>query len=465
MTDTSAGRFTEGTTMGHVVRMTMTGALGITFVFLVDAMGLFWISIAGDKTQVAAIGFSFAIQFFSVSSGIGLMIAATALVSRAIGRREREEARRLAGSAMAMAFVVQALMAAVIITFRHEILALTGATGATAETAARYLAMTMPSLTLMVVGMVASGVLRAEGDGKRAMFVTLCSGTVSLFVDPMLILGLGLGIDGAAIGLNISRLVLMSAALFFATRVHNLVARPDLTTIRRHAWPFAVIALPAILTQMATPFGNYVLTSVLSQFGDDAVAGWAVVGRLTVVAFGGIFSLSGAIGGIFGQNFGAGQYDRLTTTYRDAMVFCAGYTLVVWLLLILSGAAVGRAFGLTPEGMQVLWAFTHIGAGAFLFNGIYFVSNAAFNTLGRPGRATWLTWLRDGLLTLPLALWMSSIAGAQGVIFAQALLAVLMGLVSGLWGWHYVANIGKAPPQIDLSVRRGWRDINRFRRR
>ena len=53
------GRFLTGSTMGHVVRMTMTGATGITFVFLVDATNLFWVSLLGDARLVAAIGFAF----------------------------------------------------------------------------------------------------------------------------------------------------------------------------------------------------------------------------------------------------------------------------------------------------------------------------------------------------------------------------------------------------------------------
>ena len=60
------GRFLTGSTMGHVIRMTLTGAIGITFVFIVDAANLFWISQLGDPTLVAAIGFAFAIQFLSV---------------------------------------------------------------------------------------------------------------------------------------------------------------------------------------------------------------------------------------------------------------------------------------------------------------------------------------------------------------------------------------------------------------
>lgn len=459
------GRFLTGSTMGHVIRMTMTGAAGITFVFLVDAMSLFWVALLGDARMVAAIGFAFAIQFFSVSSGIGLMIAATVLVSRAIGAGQRPRARQIAGSAMLISCVVQAAMAALVITFRYDILELSGARGETLELAARYLLFTLPSLVFMVIGMVGSGVLRAEGDGKRAMFITLTAGTVSVFVDPMLIYGLGLGLDGAAIGLNISRLVLLGMALFFTTRVYDLIERPSLQQALRDLKPFMAVAFPAILTQMATPFGNYVLTAVLSQFGDDAVAGWAVVGRLTVVAFGGIFSLSGAIGGIFGQNYGAGKLDRLASTYRDAMIFCVGYTLIVWAFLVIFGTSVGRAFGLTPDGQEVLYAFTHVGAGAFLFTGAFFVSNAAFNALGRPTRATILTWIRDGLLTWPVAVWFAAVAGSVGVIYAQAVLGVVMGLVSALWGWHFVRHIAEADVEVDLKTRRGWRDLNTFRRR
>jgi len=460
-----SGRFLSGSTMGHVVRMTMTGAAGITFVFLVDATNLFWVSLLGDARLVAAIGFAFAIQFFSVSSGIGLMIAATVLVSRAIGARQRDAARRLAGSAIVVACVVQAAMAAAVITFRYDLLQLAGARGETLDLAARYLLFTVPSLPLMVIGMVASGCLRAEGDGKRAMYVTLTSGGVSVFIDPLFILVLGLGLDGAALGLTVSRVVLMTTALIWATRVHDLIAVPSLRDTLADLRPYMMVAFPAILTQMATPFGNYVLTAVLAPFGDDAVAGWAVVGRLTVVAFGGIFSLSGAIGGIFGQNFGAGRYDRLITTYRDAMIFCFGYTLAVWGLLMLAGDAVGRAFGLTPGGAEVLHAFTHVGAGAFLLTGAFFVSNAAFNALGRPTRATVLTWIRDGALTWPVATWMAGIFGAVGVIYAQAVLGILIGVVSAFWGWHFVRNLDPARLEVEPAVRRGWLDPNSYRRR
>lgn len=438
-------RFVTGSTMGHVMRMTLTGAAGITFVFLVDLANLFWISQLGDSRLVAAIGYAFAIQFFSVSTGIGLMIAATVLVSTRIGKGQRQRARREASSAMLITVAFQALVAAMILALRHPLLELVGAEGETARLAARYLVWTVPSLVVMAVGLVGSAVLRAEGDGKRAMFVTLTSGGVSMAVDPFLIVYLGWGLDGAAIALILSRFILAGMALRFAIGTHNLMAMPRWRTIARVWRPYFAIALPAMLTQISTPFGNYLLTGVISGFGDDAVAAWAVVNRLTVVAFGGIFSLSGAIGGIYGQNFGAGHYDRLRQTFRDSLIFCVAYTLVAWALLAGSAGWMIGVFGLGPEGAAVYRAFAMVGALSFVLVGALFVSNATFNSLGKPLRSTLCNWTRDGLLILPAAWLGAAWFAAPGVVYAQALAGAFAGLLAALWSWYFLRGLGARP--------------------
>lgn len=462
----SEGRFLSGSTMGHVVRMTATGALGITFVFLVDAASLVWISQLGDPRLVAAIGFAFAIQFFSVSSGVGLMIAATAMVSRSIGSRQRPLARRQAGAAMIAAAVFQAMVSVLIVSFRHDLLAFAGATGETAELAARYLLFTIPSLAIMAIGMTASGVLRAEGLGAKAMYVTLLSGAVLMIVDPILILGLGLGLDGAAIGLVLFRIALMCLGLYFAARQHNLIALPQMPEFKQIIRPYMAIALPAITTQMATPVGNYILTMVMAPFGDDAVAAWAVVGRLTVVAFGGIFALSGAIGGIFGQNYGAGYYDRLRQTYRDALVFCLIYTGVTWALLLSATPLVVSIFGLEGQGADVLWAFTSFGVGGFMFVGALFVANSAFNNLGRPGYSTLLNWTKEGALAFPLATLFAASFAAPGVIYGQAAASAFIGVLASVWGWLYVRKLCRNDnAALDVAPPRPYPNPDRFRRR
>ena len=83
--------------------------------------------------------------------------------------------------------------------------------------------------------------------------------------------------------------------------------------------------------------------------------------------------------------------------------------------------------------------FTHWAAGSFVFTGALFVSNAAFNNLGRPLWATAANWFRDGLLMAPTALVMGAAFGAAGVIWAQALANVMAGGLAGWMGWRLVS--------------------------
>lgn len=452
--------------MGHVVRMTATGALGITFVFLVDAVNLFWVSQLGKPQLVAAVGFAYAVQFFSVSVAVGLMIGATAVISRSIGAGDRDRARRQAGAAVVIAASILCCVVTAIVSARHGLLAITGAEGETARLAARYLAITIPSLIPMSAALVLSGTLRADGYGAKAMAITLSSGVLLMLLDPVLIFWLGWGLDGAAIGLVLFRFCLLGVAVYFAVVQMRLVAWPRWHSLRSLAGPFMAVATPAIATQMSTPAGNYLLTIVMARYGDEAMAAWAVVGRLTVVVFGGIFALSGAIGGIFGQNFGAGQLERVRSTYRNALLFCGLYTLVAWALMLIATPQVIAAFGLTGGGRDVLRAFTLVGVGGFIFFGALFVSNAAFNNLGKPGRSTVLNWTKDGVLSYPAAIALAAAFGAPGVIYGQAAAGAVMGVLAALWGWHYVASLQPADAQVlDPGPVRPYPNPDRHRRR
>ncbi|MFA0071473.1 MATE family efflux transporter, partial [Vibrio breoganii] len=93
------------------------------------------------------------------------------------------------------------------------------------------------------------------------------------------------------------------------------------------------IALPAIITNTATPIGNAIVTTGIAQYGEDFVAGFAVIGRLTPVCFAVIFALSGAVGPIIGQNFGAERMDRVKETLNNSLLVTTAYTIAVCILL------------------------------------------------------------------------------------------------------------------------------------
>ena len=96
----SGARLTQGSVMRHVVVMTATGSIGLMAIFVVDFLNLFYIALLGQQELAAAIGYAGTVLFFTVSLCIGITIAGTALVSRALGARRRDDARRLATSSL-----------------------------------------------------------------------------------------------------------------------------------------------------------------------------------------------------------------------------------------------------------------------------------------------------------------------------------------------------------------------------
>ena len=159
-----------------------------------------------------------------------------------------------------------------------------------------FLWIVLPSNVLMALGMGFSGVLRAVGDARRAMFVTLGGGLATAVIDPLFIFGLGLGPDGAACAIVISRCIIAGVGFYGAVRVHGIVARPSFVAILGDTPRTFAIAGPAILTNLSNPIANSVFAGVIARYGDAAVAAMAIMDRLVPVAFGVLFALSGAVG-------------------------------------------------------------------------------------------------------------------------------------------------------------------------
>jgi Na+-driven multidrug efflux pump len=239
---------------------------------------------------------------------------------------------------------------------------------------------------------------------------------------------------------------MFAIGIYGAQRIHGLVRLPDGVRLRQAVRPFFSIGLPAALTQLATPVGNAYVTIEMAAFGDQAVAGWAIIGRIVPVAFGVMFALSGAVGPILGQNFGARRYDRIVTTMRDSLTVTIVYVAVVWALLALFAGPVASLFGAVGLSRELIIFFCHFAAGTFLFNGALFVASAAFNNLGYPTYSTLFNWGRSTLGVIPFVWVGASLYGAKGVLAGWGLGAVVFGILSVIVCFRVVHRIAADPP-------------------
>jgi putative MATE family efflux protein len=438
-TANTAGKFTTGSIKRHVLVMSASGAAGLISIFAVDFLSLLYVSWLGNVNFTAGVGYATAVMFFSTSANVGMMIGVTALVSRALGARDRERARRQGGTSLVISAIAALIITIAIISALDPILRLLGAEGETARVAHRFLMIAMPSNVILGIGMALSGLLRSVGDARRSMYVTLSGAIASVFLDPLFIFGLGLGTDGAAIATIGSRIVFCIVGYQGAFRVHDLVRVPKPLEIFEDMPALFGIALPAVLTNLAGPAAGAFMTAVLAPYGDEAVAANAIVTRLIPVAFGTVFALSGAIGPIIGQNLGARDIARVRATLNDGLLFSTISIVAAWAILALAHEELSIIFHATAATADLISFFCFFIAGSWIFHGALFVANASFNNLGAPTLATAFNWGKSTIGTVPFALLGAEWYGAKGALTGQAVGAVFFG-VAGVWAAYKVVD-------------------------
>lgn len=440
----NAPRFVTGSLLKHILVMTSAGAVGLMAIFVGDLANIYFLSRTGDEAVVAAVGYASSILLISTSIGIGLLIAATSLVAPALGAGQRERARELSTGSHILTFLISAALSVVLWFAIEPLLISFGATGRTLELATIYLAILVPTLPMLALGMTSSAVLRSVGDPRRAMHVTLIGAVVNTVLDVVFIVQLGLGIEGAAIASLLARVAIMAVGFHGVINIHNLMGRIDLATLKKDTPAFVSIATPAILTNIASPAGNAYVTFAIAAYGDAAVAAWAIVGRIVPVAFGAIYALSGNVGPILGQNYGARASGRMRDVLTLSLFTMVAFTVAAWIILALAASTLANAFNAGEEARDLIVFFCRWLSPLFVFMGALFIANAAFNTLGRAQYSTFLNWGRATLGTIPFVLAGGALAGAYGVLAGHMMGGIIFGVIGVIRGYQLIARIGKS---------------------
>jgi putative MATE family efflux protein len=423
-------RFITGSIRRHILVMTAAGFIGILAVFAGDLFNLLFLAQTHDTEILAAIGYASTLFFFTIAISIGLSIGATAAVSPAIGAGRLSDARRLATSAVVTTALVGAALALAAWPVLSPLLASLGATGRTQALATDYLQLVLPAYPLHAIGMTSSALLRSVGDARRSMFVMLTSAIGGFALDAIFIYGLGWGLRGAALSWILSFLASAAVGITFLWRRHRLFGPLDHSRFRPDIALLMTVSIPAIVTNLATPTNNAIVTKALADHGDAAIAAWSVWGRISPCAFSAIFAMGHAVGPIVGQNFGAKDFARVRETILEAgrIIFCI--ILAVWGVHVLIAAPVTSVFALGQESARLVTFAMRWVTPLFFFLGLLFVSNAVFNTLRYPHYATLFNWGRATLGTVPFVAIGAKIAGAAGIIAGSLASALVIGLAA-----------------------------------
>jgi len=326
----------------------------------------------------------------------------------------------------------------------ETLLRLLGAKGAALEQAKLFIWTLSPGFVMLAAAVNCSFTLRALGDAKRAMYITLIIAVITAIADPIFIFWFGLGMQGAAVANVIAEAIGLIMGLHGLKVVHRFLKPLSIAGLRRDVRAIWAIAFPAMLTQLATPFAVAYTTFAVAPYGNEAVAASAIIGRVVPVAFGMVFSLSGSVGPIIGQNFGARHFDRVTQTLIDGLKFSAIYTVITSAILYLLRNEIADTFFATGYTKELVVFFCTWVAMSWAFAGAQFVSNAACNNLGKAAHSTLFNWGKATLGTIPFAIVGAHYWGAEGIMAGIAIGTVIFGIASVWWAFRIVNSMSRA---------------------
>jgi len=423
-------RFLKGSVLKHVISMSLTNGLGISALFMVDLIDIYFISLLGNSALTAAIGYASAILFFTTAISIAFVTVNSAIVAKSIGQHKQVKAQRYVAHIALYALFFSTVFAVVLWVFSPQLLSLIGAQGEERQQAITYLRIILPSLPVLVLAMQMGATLRSIGDAKHAMYATLGGGIINALLDPILIFVFKLDLQGAAIASVIARCTVLLIGLYFVLFKYKMISLPNFAFFQRDSKNISAIFFPAMLTQIATPFGNLYVTYEVAKFGAEYIAGWAIIGRIIPVAFAMIFATSGAIGPIIGQNYGALNFKRVREVLNQSLKFIISYTLVVALILSMAQDFIINVFSAKNETAEIIRIFCHTISITFIFTGITFVAMAFLNNLGYNKYATLLNVGKMSLGTIPFVTIGAFYYQAPGILYGQAAGSIVFGFIA-----------------------------------
>ena len=412
-------------------------AFGIVSIILFTVVDTVYIGRLGAE-PLAAMGFTFPISYIVMSIAMGLSVGTSSTIARAIGEGHQLRVQRLATDGLGLAFLIVTCFSLIGLTNLNTIFSLMGAKGEILELISDYMIPWCLGVGLLVIPMVGNGAIRATGDTKTPATIMIIAGIVNIVLDPFLIFGIGpfprLELQGAALATVFSWAMAFTASLWILGKREGMIRLPIFDPkYSFDSWKrILYIGIPAAGTNMMEPLSMAVITRMISEYGKETVAAFGVGGRLEALSLIGIWALSMAMTPFVGQNFGAGNSDRIRGALRFGVKFSLVWGGVVFTVLYLLSGIIAPIFNDNKAVIASVILFLQIIPISYAMYGISTLVNSTFNALGKPLQASLVIILHLFVFVLPLAYLGSKVYGLKGIFVGIAVGNAAVGIIAYL---------------------------------
>ena len=408
---------------------TMIGMLVNAFYNLVDA---YFVGGLGES-QMGAISVVYPLG--QVVVGLGLLFGngAASYISRLLGRGDKENADKVASTALYSSVSVGAVIIIISMVFLHPILKLLGATDSILPYAATYAGIYIVSCIFNVFNVTMNNIVTSEGAAKTTMCALLTGAVLNIALDPLFIYVFDLGVAGAAIATAISQVVSTCVYLTYIFRKKSVFhfRVKDCTYTKETMSEIFKIGIPTLVFQILTSVSISLINNAAGDYGDSAIAGMGVVTRLISMGSLSVFGFIKGFQPIAGYSYGAKKFDRLREAIKTSILWSTVFCVIFGVILALFPTAIVSQFTKGDAGM------IRIGAASLRANGIsimlfgfYTVYSSLFLALGKGREGFILGACRQGICFIPVILLLPMVWGLNGIMYAQPIADVLSAVIT-----------------------------------
>ncbi len=422
-----------------VLTMAVPTIVAQLIILVYNMADTFFIGRANDPCMVA--GASLILPIFNVCIAVANIagVGGGTLVARLLGRREGEEARKVASFSLRFSLLGGLVFAGLTAIFMSPLLRLLGASDETFGYARQYAScVIVVGAAPTVLSMTMGNLLRNVGCAKQAGFGVSMGGVINIFLDPLFMFALlprGHEILGAGIATALSNCITCGYFLVVIARLRSpvltLSGRVGLPA-REHLASFFAVGLPAASGPFLFDLDYIVIDRLMASYSDMALAAVGIVLKVERLPLNAGIGLCLGMVPLAAYNYSAGNLRRMDDIVRFTRRTGVAIALVSIALYEAFAPTLIRVFLNDAATVGYGAAFLRIRAPATIVMFLSFIYAHFFQAVGHGGKALGLIVFRWAVVNIPMLFLLNALLGMLGVVWAQLVSDVIVALVSAL---------------------------------
>jgi putative MATE family efflux protein len=408
--------------------LSIPAIIGMLVMSLYNVVDTIFISFFVGIDGVAAVTLAFPIMIIMMAVAAALGMGGASVISRRLGEKREKEANRVFSNIITLVLITGILGVIASYTVLEPTLTIFGATPGIFDLAVEYIFPITMATIFFTFAFTTNAIIRSEGHARFAMMTMIIPSVLNIILDPIFIVLLDMGVQGASIATVISQGSISIIVLhYFLSGKSSLKIRlSEMTPQLRIVKEVVTVGLPAFARQVAGSVMMIAINAMLIQYGGEFYVG--VFGIMQRVAMITLMPMMGILQGmqpIIGYNYGAEQFGRMREVIILGLKVVTAFSVTIFALAMLIPDLMLSVFTTDPdviqagtEGMRIIFA------AAFLI-GVQVISGGLYQALGKSRPALVLSMSRQVLFLIPLVLILPPFIGVWGVWLAFPLADIL----------------------------------------